>query len=206
MSGSFTSGGVSRWCKFMTAGVRSFFVTLARTKSNPRRFFVAFCYNPCFLRPVSTNEPDNIECFSLAARAILTRLLESFPRPVEIGSVAFQEDLVYGGELPASCAWKEGSACLVESTLEYLAAEGVIRVAERAAPLGTDPDGALCPVFIWRGVALTSKGFTALNRPMPEHPTGKTLAAALRAGGRRVTTHAAKVTVTEAIRTFFQAL
>ena len=149
------------------------------------------------------NAPDNIECFSLATRAILRRLLESFPRPIRLHSLELQQELVKLAELPESCAWREGSGCLVESTLEYLAAEGVIRFAEKSVPFGTDEQGSLCAVFIWQGVTLTAKGFSVLNRPFPESATsGNTIAKAIRGAGALV----GKTSVTEAVRLLFQSL
>lgn len=149
------------------------------------------------------NEPDNIECFSMATRAILSRLLTSFPRPIIMRSADLQNEAVKLGELPESCAWREGSSCLMESTLEYLATEGVIRYEERTAPFGID-DKALCAVFVWNGVVLTSKGFSVLNRPFPEstQTKGQTLAKAIRSGGQLV----GRSSVTEAVRLIFQAL
>ena len=149
------------------------------------------------------NTPDNIECFSLATRAVLRRLLDSFPRPVRMRSLELQEEMVALVELPASCAWKEGSGCLVDSTLEYLAAEGVIRYREKAKP-SVVSDGMLCPVYVWEDVTLTAKGFSVLNRPFPEASTaaGNTFAKAIRGAGSVI----GKSTVTETIRMLFQSL
>lgn len=140
---------------------------------------------------------------SLATRAVLRRLLESFPRPVRFRSLELQEQMVALVELPSACAWQEGSGCLVDSTLEYLAAEGVIRYREKAMPSKLS-GGVLCPVFVWEDVTLTAKGFSVLNRPFPEASTaaGNTFAKAIRGAGSVI----GKTTVTEAVRLMFQAL
>jgi hypothetical protein len=149
------------------------------------------------------SEPDNIECFSLATRAVLSRLLAAFPRPISLNSAKLQNEAVHNCEMPASCAWKEGSSCLMESTLEYLSAEGVIRFSEKSTPIGID-DHVISSDFVWHGVVLTSKGFSVLNRPFPEssQTSGQTLAKAIRSSGSLV----GKSAVTEAVRLMFQAL
>jgi hypothetical protein len=103
--------------------------------------------------------PDNVTCFSLAAGILLGELHEAFPRPVDIHAPSLQEQLVAVRGLPESCAWVEGTACLMGSTLEWLLAEGMVRCEVPAPPL-------------YGRVTLTSKGFSALERPI-ELPGGR---------------------------------
>lgn len=137
------------------------------------------------------NDLRNLECFSMATRGILRRLLEEFPKPVDLDSLAFQRELVANGELAPDCAWENGAGSLVDSTLSYLVAEGVIRSSERAAQTAAEPgSGSLRPIFVWKDCAITASGFSALNREMPEKQPlsrGKSFAAWIVATGKVAT-------------------
>lgn len=52
----------------------------------------------------SINHAHNIECFTLAVRALLSRLLDTFPRPIPLHSLRLQGEMVAAMELPESCA------------------------------------------------------------------------------------------------------
>lgn len=141
--------------------------------------------------PISMNDLRNLECFSMATRGILRRLLEDFPKPVELDSMAIQRELVSNGDLAPDCAWENGSGSLVDSTIAYLVTEGVIRSTERRSVTATEPSsGCLRAIFVWDSCSLTAAGFAALNRDMPgKQPLsrGKSFAAWIATTGKVAT-------------------
>jgi len=100
------------------------------------------------------SEPENIQCFNAAARAVLVLLYQQFPKPVAVDSSKLL------AELPEYCRkdWGpyHGSDNMVAATVRFLRDEGYLRHSGEGKDRQT----------LFPGTVLTSKGFATLQRPL----------------------------------------
>ena len=105
------------------------------------------------------NEPENIQCFRAAMRAVLLKLYRQYPMPCTLDSVEIQK------ELPPSCVVKQGpfrsSVNVVAATIRDLRRQDLIHTASGNATQILFPDAVL-----------TSRGLYALSESGPDEPTG----------------------------------
>jgi hypothetical protein len=100
-------------------------------------------------------EPENIQCFNAAARAVLSLLYANFPKPMAIDAACLLDGL------PEYCRkeWGpfHGSDNVVAATVRFLRDEGYLRHGGEANDRQT----------LFPGAVLTSRGFLALQKPVP---------------------------------------
>ena len=109
-------------------------------------------------------EPTNINCFEIAAGAILAELFQAFPHPVGFFADAFQRELVTGGRLPESCVvpkYELGGQNLITATMLWLADERLIRHQGKTA-------------YHFKEVTLTAGGLRGLSSPVLPLSDGET--------------------------------
>jgi hypothetical protein len=113
-------------------------------------------------------EPENIQCFNAAVRAVLTTLYQAFPKPLVIESPKLLS------KLPEYCAkpWGpfHGDDNVVAATVRFLREEGYLRYT------GDQDDRQT----FFPGAVLTSRGFAVLHRPLasltpPDQTVGQRL-------------------------------
>lgn len=114
---------------------------------------------------------NRLDCFNVAAAAILHRLLGAFPQPVVLDSRHLQAELA--AQHP-DCAIEGGPGNpgnLVRWTIQFLVDEGYVRAAGSVGPATG-------------GCVLTAKGFSALNRKLESLTPETTLASRLLEAGK----------------------
>jgi len=103
---------------------------------------------------MNAERPLNHACFEAAVADLLGRAYEVFPEPVDVVFAEAFEEARAAGRVPGHCRERFSPFhSLYGSTLEFLRAEGVVRVA------AADGYGA-------EGVTLTARGFLVLNAPL----------------------------------------
>jgi hypothetical protein len=99
------------------------------------------------------SEPENIQCFYAAMRAVLLKLHDEFPMACVLDSAKLME------ALPENCPRRQGpfrsSDNYVAASIRFLRDEGLLRCA---------PSGSTQVVF--PDCVLTSRGLVALKRPL----------------------------------------
>ena len=110
--------------------------------------------------------PSNIDCFEMAAAAVLGLAYSSFPYPQDVFTDELIKELLASGRIPDSCIRPELERYgpnLIAATIDWLTAEGLVRHQDRTET-----------GIRFRAVCLTASGFRALNSPVVPRSGGET--------------------------------
>lgn len=145
-------------------------------------------------------EYTNIDCFNIAAACILGDLYNAFPRPLDIRTPDYQDNVVKNNFLPTTCALnytdEQGGGNTISGTLRYLEDEGLIRSAAKTRQFDENE-------VLFQNLVLTAKGFSALSSPAQDEPTSsETL-------GKKfsdIKAHATKAVISSAVGALFKTI